>query len=349
MSATIAPATNVSSFTTSNGAILKLRAGSDQITPQTTLQELENQGSCQYTVVKNVLSIEKAAEYKDRLLQWLEDFKLGFLRDDPETWKWNCLPESWKGGLYTKYGIGHEQFAWDLRTEDALIDVFAQIWGTDELLVSFDGSNISLPTSASERAKAEKEYQPWPHTDQSLTRTYKHCIQGLVNFAPNGPEDGGLMVLHGSAALFNEFVAAHEHDKPEGGWSPVDIHLHTPSQLAWYISKGCYWRKVEAGPGDVVLWDSRCLHMGVAPGLEGGLRAATYVCYKPANLITSDQLALKQDLARRYGQTSHDPVEVRETTASVGWRIRKPGERIEPLNKPIMTKRGRQLAGLEIY
>ncbi|ODO04982.1 hypothetical protein I350_05594 [Cryptococcus amylolentus CBS 6273] len=366
MSATIAK--TVSSPKVTTGAALKLRGGHDPVALQTASQELEDRG---YTVVKNVLSFEKAAEYKERLLQWLEDFQLGFRRDDPETWKWDYLPESWKGGLYTKYGIGHEQFAWDLRTEQALIDVFAHIWGTDELLVSFgkspfpiplrnlsmeadsiplsDGSNISLPMPASERAKVEKEYQPWPHTDQSLTRTYKHCIQGLVNLAPNGPEDGGLMVLHGSAALFNEFVKAHEHDKPEEGWSPIDIHLHTPSQLEWYLSKGCSWRKIDAGPGDVVLWDSRCLHMGVAPGVGGGLRAVSYVCYKPAKLITPEKLALKQDLAKRYAQTSHDPVEVRETTAGVGWRIRKPGERIEPLIKPILTKRARQLAGLEAY
>lgn len=31
--------------------------------------------------------------------------------------------------------------------------------------------------------------------------------------APNGPEDGGLMVLQGSTALYNEFFDAHEHDK----------------------------------------------------------------------------------------------------------------------------------------
>lgn len=35
------------------------------------------------------------------------------------------------------YSIAHEQWAWDIRQEPAVIDVFAKVWGTNELLVSF--------------------------------------------------------------------------------------------------------------------------------------------------------------------------------------------------------------------
>jgi hypothetical protein len=43
--------------------------------------------------------------------------------------------------LFQRFGAGHEQFAWDIRSEPALIDAFAKIWNTDELLVSFGQSS----------------------------------------------------------------------------------------------------------------------------------------------------------------------------------------------------------------
>ncbi len=31
------------------------------------------------------------------------------------------------------------------------------------------------------------------------------AVQGLINFAPNGENDGGLVLMKGSAKLFNQF------------------------------------------------------------------------------------------------------------------------------------------------
>jgi hypothetical protein len=40
-----------------------------------------------------------------------------------------------------------------------------------------------------------------------------HCIQGIANFLPNGPNDGGLMVLEGSFPLYKQFFEEHEHER----------------------------------------------------------------------------------------------------------------------------------------
>jgi hypothetical protein len=72
------------------------------------------------------------------------------------------------------------------------------------------------------------------------------------------------MVLQGSFPLYNEFFEAHEHEAPEGGWSWNDSYHHTPSQLQWFYDRGCTWKKIEAHAGDVILWDSRCIHYGAA-------------------------------------------------------------------------------------
>lgn len=88
-------------------------------------------------------------------------------------------------------------------SEPAIIDAFTKIWNTPELLVSFDGANLTLP---------HPDRQPnaaWPHVDQSPKRKGLQCVQGLLNLAPNGPRDGGLIVLKGSSLLNEAFFKAH--------------------------------------------------------------------------------------------------------------------------------------------
>lgn len=53
-----------------------------------------------------------------------------------------------------------------------------------------DGVNISLPLPD----RSPDDFKPWPHVDQSPLTTSFHCLQGIMNILPNGPEDGGLMV-----------------------------------------------------------------------------------------------------------------------------------------------------------
>ena len=44
----------------------------------------------------------------------------------------------------------------------------------------------------------------------------------LTTKAPNGPNDGGLMVLEGSYPLFNQFFDEHQDESPENGYSLKD-------------------------------------------------------------------------------------------------------------------------------
>jgi len=88
------------------------------------------------------------------------------------------------------------------------------------------------------------------------------------------------MVLDGSFALYNEFFETHENEKPATGWNLHDSHHYTLGQLDWFIERGCKWVKVEAGPGDVILWDSRTVHYG-AEARGDRPRVATCKCFYP--------------------------------------------------------------------
>lgn len=122
--------------------------------------------------------------------------------------------------------------------------------------------NISLPFPAEELAG--ERGGAWPHVDQSPNRRFKHCIQGIMNLEENGPDDGGLMVLSGSLPLYSQYFEEHDHLKPAEGWTWRDSHHFKAEELQWFYDKGCKWVKVEASPGDVILWDSRCIHYGAA-------------------------------------------------------------------------------------
>jgi ectoine hydroxylase-related dioxygenase (phytanoyl-CoA dioxygenase family) len=206
--------------------------------------------------------------------------------------------------------------------------------------------NISLPYGSELSAEGGK---PWPHVDQSPTRPFRHCVQGIVNLAPNGPADGGLTVLEGSTALFEEYFAGHPELAPATGWSTADTWDHAADAVKWFQDRGCKWTKVCAAPGDLILWDSRTVHYGAAAaGTEP--RVATYVCYKPANQISPENLQLKNECFANSWGTSHDPVDFRVTAAhtKTHWKM-EAGERVTPRLPPVLSQRARQLAGIEAY
>lgn len=64
------------------------------------------------------------------------------------------------------------------------------------------------------------------------------------------------MVLRGSKPLYKAMFEAFRHQAPEGGWSSKDQYVFSEEQMRWYEAQGCRWHKVEAGPGDLILWDS---------------------------------------------------------------------------------------------
>jgi hypothetical protein len=88
-------------------------------------------------------------------------------------------------------------------------------------------------------------------------------VQGIVNLSQAGPDDGGLMVLKGSAPLFDRFF----EENPVKGPTPwrtakhKDFHPFSEANVDWYKAQGCEPVKVCAEPGDLIMWDSRQVHV----------------------------------------------------------------------------------------
>ncbi|VUC30168.1 unnamed protein product [Clonostachys rosea] len=300
-----------------------------------------------WTTVPGTIPREKALAYADKCYTWLEEWGFGYDRKDPSTRKGTNLPYTHRNGIFARYGIAHEQFVWDLKSEPALVEKFAQIWGTNELLVSYDGLNMSLPEA--ERPKTDPVFAPWAHVDQSPLRTNLQCVQGILNLLPNGPEDGGLMVLEGSSKYYAELWEHFDHKKGENGWNKWEQQFLDEDMCVWLESKGCKWVKVTCEPGDLLLWDSRTVHYGAAPSSTND-RFAAYVCYKPSSMVSDEAKEKRKEAWAGKHCTAHDPAIIRTTPRyppEDHYCYKQAIER--PLQEPVLSSLGKKLAGLESY
>ncbi|KKY37934.1 putative phytanoyldioxygenase [Diaporthe ampelina] len=267
--------------------------------------QLERDG---FVVLPNRVSAEDCAEFREQALSWLEKFPHGFKRDDRSTWTSEHLPYSVTGGLYNRYSIGHEAFVWKIRSQPKILEAFAQLWGTDDLIASFDGINITLPINEETGRTDIKPTGAWPHMDQNPRNHGRfELYQGIANLAPNGPQDGGLCVLRGSHLLHEEHFAAKGGFRPEqDSGERENGYNFTAGDADWYRARGCEEAKVCAGEGDLILWDSRLIHWNASP-VGARVRFAAYVCYCPRALMDEAGLARKLEVFRARKSTTHWP------------------------------------------
>ncbi|PQE08380.1 phytanoyl- dioxygenase protein [Rutstroemia sp. NJR-2017a WRK4] len=256
-----------------------------------------------YAVVKGAVPCDRAVKYGEEMFSYLENFAggLGFKRDDLSTAVESNLPVINEKGMCHGYGVAHESFVWDIRQEPGVIDAFEKIYDTADLIVSFDAVNFGFPNR-----KDLKPNTPWPHQDQDPAKPGFRCMQGLVNILPNGPEDGGLIVCPGAYKLSEEF---HEQfkDEPNKIWAwTKEWYGFTEQGMKWLEEKGCKWIKVNAEPGDLLLWDSRTPHYNLSPQGQNS-RFCVYTCYMPVADATKEQLIIKKDAFERTKSTTHWP------------------------------------------
>ncbi|KAH7398788.1 hypothetical protein DE146DRAFT_504849 [Phaeosphaeria sp. MPI-PUGE-AT-0046c] len=297
-----------------------------------------------FVVVKGVLSQEKAKSYQDRMFEWLETFPYGFSAQDQSTWTKEHLPEHMKGGMYHGYRVQHEKVIWDARTEPGVIDAFEKLWGTRDLLVSFDGMNLTLPSADL------KPSTPWPHVDQNPKRKGMQCVQGILNLAPNGPDDGGLVVLKGSHNANETFFKLHPESAGAGTWGSMDWHGFNEKEVEWFKNRGCEEIKVCAEPGDLILWDSRQIHYNKVPSTQN-VRAVMYICYTPASFASKEDIEKKADHFKNRFGTTHWPHANIFHHEDKNMRLGQPDtySRDRPAHEPEESDLVLKLAGVKAY
>lgn len=299
-----------------------------------------------FAVVKGAIPRPRALELQQRARAWLKSFDNDALDfNNPETWKKENLPIHTPINTFCSYRVAHEKFVWDARMEPGVLDAFTKIWGTNELLVSFDSLNITFPNR-----KDVPRLKSWEHVDQSPLRRGLHCIQGIINLSMAGPDDGGLVVYPTSHLYHDDWIDAQAE---KSRFSSKDLYIFKEYELDWYKAKGLRPIKVCADLGDLIVWDSRTIHYGAEPTeASNTIRTVIYASYSPVKAASPEALVLKAQVFNNFGGTTHwahDNIRLREEKTLLPDGTRDPRDRDEPLERPIMTDKLLQLAGVKPY
>ncbi|KAJ5676158.1 hypothetical protein N7462_009055 [Penicillium macrosclerotiorum] len=298
-----------------------------------------------YVVLKGVIPLERAQYYQQKALSWLQSFSTSLDYANPSTWTENNLPADTRNNLFNKYCVSHEKFMWEARMEPKVLEAFSKIWGTEELLVSFDALNITLPD------KTKPVQKPWPHVDQSPFRRGLHCVQGIINLSPAGPDDGSLIVVPKSNTVTESYF---DTQTDLATWTKKDFRLFDEVEMEWFKTQhGVKPIKVLAEPGDLILWDSRTIHWGGEPTSKSDtIRTVIYVSYSPANLASQESLQEKQRAFMSYRATTHwahDNIVLRDPVVYLPDGTVDSRNRTAPLEEASHTDQLLCLAGMKPY
>jgi len=198
-------------------------------------------------------------------------------------------------------GIGQSELLWFVRQNDNVINVFKNIWETDEVLCSFDGCGTFRPTHENEKWKTN---EGWWHIDQNpILLPERACIQGFVSLTDQDKSTGGFICKPEGLSMFLDTKASAE----EGNFVKLNADAHKDIL-------DCPSKFVECKAGDMVLWDSRVPHCNtpalIEPKVTCGnelLRLVTYICMTPKSLATPELLRLRKQAVLHGVTTNHWP------------------------------------------
>lgn len=188
-------------------------------------------------------------------------------------------------GVLKHYRIGHTGFAWWCRTRPEVQAVFAELWGTPDLVVSFDGVCYFPPG-------LRRRNTNWLDVDQAPNNPHFDCVQGFVAFTENS--EACLTLVPNSHLLFAGYMQSRGLN-----------HANNWQRVEWDLQDTI---KVATKPGDLVLWDSRIFHQNSYGAEE---RLVQYLCYLPRHRATASDLVKRVRYFQEKRTTSHWPIRIR--------------------------------------
>lgn len=258
-----------------------------------------------YALIRNVLTAEESAHAVDLLWNYLEGLGTGVARGDPATWGDDRWPINVHGGIIPANGIGQSAPQWYVRSSPRLKASFAAVWGTDDLVCSFDGMALYRPWAYDDRWRT-RQAGGWFHIDQHpIGRPGLQCVQGVVNLLPMSEATGGNVLIPGSHKLHHRIPELYTERL---GKIPKAIdHFRFPPDDTMLQSMPAIMCHME--PGDLLLFDSRTIHCS-SPGRDARkipqlTRAASLQCMLPRSRSPPEVIARRKDAVKRNESTTN--------------------------------------------
>lgn len=293
-------------------------------------------------IVPNVLNTEEIVQQQSGVCDFLEHitqkFETPFNRNVQNSWKsmYDLLPLH--SMLMQHFGIGQAQYVWNLRQNPKIVNIFAKLWETEDLLTSFDGSSFQLPPETTGRGWFKGL---WLHTDQSYLRNGLECIQSWVTAYDVDEGDATLAVLEGSHRFHGAFAQAFNVTDRSDWYKLNDLEIQT------YLKAGCELKYIKCPAGSMVFWDSRTIHCGVEAQKgrrTSNFRNVVYICMTPKNWSTPAMIRKKQKAFQELRTTNHWPHRPKlfgKTPRTWGRALPE----ITQIDPPALTELGKKLAG----
>jgi len=265
-----------------------------------------------YAVVREVMTATDVARAEDLLWDFLGEH--GLSRRRPSTWTDEAYGSIGKlfMGIVNGRGVGQSDLCWFVRTQPLVRSVFERIWDTSQLIVSFDAISVFRPWHH-KRYQMCKTHGSWFHVDQGRSKEGLQCVQGFVSLTDQDTTTGGLVVVPGSHKKHAQLIDGVDHNMDF-----IDVPTHSELLQAPH-------RLVRCRAGDLVLWDSRCVHCNT-PALEQPtssqdklLRTCVYVCMTPKAWATEAVLKDRRAGYEIRVTTSHWP---HTNVMGFGWNNR---------------------------
>ncbi|EKX51841.1 hypothetical protein GUITHDRAFT_134183 [Guillardia theta CCMP2712] len=331
---------------------------------ETTRSQLASQG---FAVISAVLRqdecakavdlawdfVEAASKAKNRVLKG--DYSNHVDRADPDTWHNGNWPRCVEGGIIPFCGAGQSRCAWYVRSHHKIREVFAGLWQTEDLVVSFDGLLLWRDWRTLNRMEYRTE-EGWFHIDQNPRKKQDFCcVQGLVNLLPNsGYIEGNVLVAGSHLSFPHHFLQHTDEDLRTFYLSRLDqvqdedwLEVHPKDSLLHNNVICCH-----LDAGDLLLWDSRVVHCSYPSAIgatreeqaelssgdrmvlehaKGLTRAAVMVCYVPAERVDARIKEERVEAVGRGATLSHWPDKLQALGAEQQADAEKEREMIEDM------------------
>lgn len=296
------------------------------------LQDLEELGYC---VIPNILStVEAELLYQRVWHEFIEKAWPNCKLNDRSNWN-ESFPMHNKKGVFAG-PAGQIQVMWDLRQDPRIVDVFAKVWNTNDLIVSMDGMSLMCPPEI-----REGNIVPWPHVDQrilrrqnneaygdgppvdfvseSLLKTQPYSVQGMFLFEDSFEGDGGFYCIPKSHLIFNEFAPQLETISAISTSGDELVKIRNEFLEEFFEGRrdesgNPYCKKqIEAPRGSLILWDSRTIHWNQHANKDRPysdnpkVRMVGYLCYVPKSRLLDEGRRLRISAFENGISTTHSP------------------------------------------
>jgi len=229
---------------------------------------------------------------------------------------WNSLGYP-KTGVVAKHSIGQSDFMWGVRKHPNVRKVFETLWGSTDLVTSFDGCGVARNPYLNRQDPAKwATLTGWFHLDQHYKKDGGglQAYQGLLNFYDANKDTGSTVVVLGSHKRFKDNCSGKSAKSSHVTFKEGERH-------AW---DGAVQVTMEAG--DFFVWDSRVVHcsQGVDTSAPQGAvmkgrkkdllaRLVAYCCMIPRKNLHHQDIERTQieegrrDMVKAGVTGTHDP------------------------------------------